>query len=187
MSVSTQTLFRGKTLNAEAIAASRRRIRFLLVFFIAGLVVSGLTAFPLVWEVGLLHGYLGEGSAAGNWWPGLAAWITQVYEGLAEADAKYPFLLYGTDWLAFAHLTIAVAFWGPLKDPVRNVWVIEFGMIACAMILPLAFICGPVRGIPFYWQLIDCSFGVIGMIPLWLARREVKRLEALMVLPQGDR
>jgi hypothetical protein len=181
MSVSTQTLSRGKTLNAEAMASSRRRIRLLLGFFIVGLVISGLTAFPLVWEVGLLHGYLGEGSVAGSWWPGLAAWITRVYGGLVETDAKYPFLLYGTDWLAFAHLTIAVAFWGPLKDPVRNVWVIEFGMIACAMILPLAFICGPVRGIPFYWQLIDCSFGVIGIIPLWLARREVKRLEALAV------
>ncbi len=181
MSVHTQTLSRRKTMNADAIAAARRRIRQLLVFFIIGLIVSGLTAFPLVWEVGLLHQCLGEGSVAGNWWPALASWITRVHGGLLETDAKYPFMLYGTDWLAFAHLTIAIAFWGPLKDPVRNVWVIEFGMIACLMILPLAFICGPVRGIPFYWQLIDCSFGVIGIIPLWLARRETKRLEALGV------
>ncbi|MFJ8602700.1 hypothetical protein ACIREM_29130 [Streptomyces shenzhenensis] len=33
-------------------------------------------------------------------------------QGLDEADASYPFLLYGTDWLAFAHLAIAVAFYG---------------------------------------------------------------------------
>ena len=181
MSVSTQTFSRNITFNSEAIATARRRILWLLMFFIVGLIISGITAFPLVWEVGLLHQYLGEGSTAGSWWPGLSSWITRVYEGLVETDVKYPFMLYGTDWLAFAHLTIAVAFWGPLRDPVRNVWVIEFGMIACAMILPLAFICGPIREIPFYWQLIDCSFGVIGIVPLWLARREVKRLEALYV------
>ncbi len=177
MTVSTYPLSRSAT--AAAAATSRRRIRGLLVFFIIGLVISGLTAFPLVWEVGLLHRYLGEGSSLGDGWPALAAWITRVYHGLTETDARHPFILYGTDWLAFAHLTIAIAFWGPLKDPVRNVWVIEFGMIACLMILPLALVCGPVRGIPFYWQLVDCSFGVIGIIPLWLARREVKRLEAL--------
>jgi len=27
-------------------------------------------------------------------------------------------------------------------------------------------ICGAIRGIPFYWQIIDCSFGVFGAIPL---------------------
>ena len=25
------------------------------------------------------------------------------------------------DWLAFAHVVIAVAFWGPLRDPVKNI------------------------------------------------------------------
>lgn len=179
MSVSTHTLVREANATTQAIGGSIRRIRGLLLFFVIGLVISGLTAFPLVWEVGMLHRYLGEGSAAAEWWPGLAAWITRVYRGLAETDSRHPFILYGTDWLAFAHLTIAVVFWGPIKDPVRNVWVIEFGMIACLLIVPLALICGPVRGIPFYWQLLDCSFGAVGIIPLWLARREVKRIEAL--------
>ncbi len=177
MSVITHTS--GETSISNTIAVSLRRTRGLLVFFIIGLVVSGLTAFPLVWEVGLLHHYLGEGTAAAEWWPDLAAWVTRVYRGLVETDSKHPFVLYGTNWLAFAHLTIALAFWGPVKDPVRNVWVIEFGMIACLMIVPLAFICGPVRGIPFYWQLIDCSFGVVGIIPLALAHREAKRIEVL--------
>ena len=92
----------------------------------------------------------------------------------------YPFLFYGTDWLAFSHLTIAVAFYGPIKDPVRNKWVIQFGMIACLMVFPLALICGPLRGIPVYWQLIDCSFGAVGIIPLWLAYREVERIEGIL-------
>jgi Na+/melibiose symporter-like transporter len=50
-------------------------------------------------------------------------------------------------------------------------------MIACVMVLPLAFICGPVRDIPFFWQLIDCSFGVFGFIPLYMCYRKTKVLE----------
>lgn len=159
-----------------------RRIRFLLVAFIIGLVISGITAFPLVSELNLLHRWIGVGSDVGNQWPALAGWISTVHAALTDIDTKYPFILYGTDWLAFAHLVIAVAFWGPLKDPVKNVWVIEFGMIACLMIFPLAFIAGPIRGIPFYWQLIDCSFGLIGVIPLWLVRKYVGQLEKRAVM-----
>lgn len=94
-------------------------------------------------------------------------------------ERDQPFMLYGTDWLAFAHLVIAVAFYGPYRDPVRNIWVVEFGMIACAGIIPLALICGPIRGIPFWWSVIDMSFGVFGVIPLLIVRRMIKRLEVL--------
>lgn len=59
--------------------------------------------------------------------PGLAWWLSHMYEGLDGSCGNYPFLAYGTDWLAFAHLVIAIAFWGPLKDPVKNIWVVEFG------------------------------------------------------------
>ena len=96
-----------------------------------------------------------------------------------QTDANYPFLLYGTDWLAFAHLMIAVAFVGLYRDPVRNRWLITFGMIACVGILPLALICGPLRHIPFYWQLIDCSFGVFGLVPLLWLRALVDKLERI--------
>lgn len=85
-------------------------------------------------------------------------------------------MAYGTDWLAFAHIVMAVAFIGPFRDPVRNIWVIEWAMIACVLVLLLALICGPLRSIPFGWRVIDCSFGVFGVIPLYLCRRDVKRL-----------
>jgi hypothetical protein len=85
-------------------------------------------------------------------------------------------MFYGTDWLAFAHIVIAIAFIGPLRDPVKNVWVVQFGMIACVLVIPTALICGQIRGVPFYWRLIDCSFGVIGIIPLWLSRCCIQRL-----------
>ena len=152
-----------------------RSIRLLLVLFVAALVLSGLTAFPLVWELRVLTAWCGEGTAIGAALPGLAYWLTYVREGLETTGREYPFLAYGTDWLAYAHLMIAIAFWGPIKDPVRNIWVVEFGMIACLCVIPLAMICGSVRGIPLYWRLIDCSFGVIGIIPLALVRRLVLR------------
>jgi len=84
-------------------------------------------------------------------------------------------MAYGTDWLAFGHLVIATAFIGPLRDPVRNKWIIDWGLIACVGVLPLALICGPLRGIPFYWRLIDCSFGFVGAIPFRIRRRDSVR------------
>ncbi|MBT2509690.1 hypothetical protein J7I98_28215 [Streptomyces sp. ISL-98] len=160
--------------------AVRRRIRVWLLFFIVCLVLSGLTAFPLVTELHWLESLLkSSGSPVPEHFPGLMEWIERVRAGLDATDATYPFVLYGTDWLAFAHLVIAVAFYGPYRDPVRNIWVVEFGMIACAGIIPLALICGPIRGIPFWWSVIDMSFGVFGVIPLYVVRRRIKQLEAL--------
>jgi len=157
----------------------KRRIRILLGLFVIGLMLSGLTAFPIRAEVDFLQRIVGEGSATQPWWPWLARWISFVHRGVSEASDLYPFLFYGTDWLAFAHLVIAIAFIGPLRDPVRNVWVVEFGMIACFLVVPLAFVCGLLRGIPFFWRLIDCSFGVVGIIPLTLAWRMIRHVTEL--------
>lgn len=152
-----------------SISTSYRIVRVSLVFFMAGLIVSGLTAFPLTTEVQALEKIVGKGSYVETVWPDMAYWISFIHRGLAETGNKYPFMFYGTDWLAFAHLVIAMAFIGPLRDPIRNIWVVEWGMIACILVVPLALICGPIRGIPFFWTIIDCSFGVLGIIPLLVA------------------
>jgi hypothetical protein len=151
-------------------------IRFWLGVVVFGLVASGVTAIPLVTEADLLHRVVNKYEVFG---PEVREWVQAVYAGILDSNARYPFLFYGTDWLAFGHFVIAIAFIGPLRDPVRNKWVIEFGMIACVLIIPYAFVFGAVRGIPVWWRLIDCSFGVLGLIPLWLARRGTKRLEAM--------
>lgn len=157
-----------------------RRIRALLLVFIAGLVLSGVTALPLETELRWLTRLLGVApDARPQDFSGVLAWLVTVRDALTDTSARYPFLAYGTDWLAFAHLVIAVAFVGPLRDPVRNEWVVDFGLIACAAIIPLALIAGPVRGIPFYWRLGDCSFGVIGAAVLWPCRTAIRELEAL--------
>lgn len=157
----------------------RRRVRYLLWFFIVALAVSGLTAFPIQTEINALHRMAGEGSFMQRMWPEMAAWITYLQRGITEVCGKYPFMQYGTDWLAFAHLIIAIFFIGALRDPVRNIWVVQVGMIACVLVIPLAMICGPLRGIPFHWRLVDCSFGVFGIIPLWVVHRWIRRIEAL--------
>lgn len=154
----------------------RRSINLLLYFFIVGLVLSGITAFPLEWELSILKDLTVDHLDANN---PLSIWISKVHEALRETNIKYPYLAYGTDWLAFAHLVIAVAFIGPLRDPVKNIWILEFGMIACIMIIPLALIAGEVRGIPFYWQLIDCSFALFGIIPFIICHQKIKKLENL--------
>lgn len=51
------------------------------------------------------------------------------------------------------------------------------GIGACLAVIPFALICGPIRGIPFYWRLIDCAFGVLGIIPLIYCLKLVKRIE----------
>ncbi len=155
-----------------------RRARFWLAIFMVGLILSGITAFPIASEIRLLDAGLHASALRGfvNS-TGLLVWIDRVYDGITQTDTRYPFLAYGTDWLAFAHLVIAMAFIGPYVDPVRNKWVVTFGLLACAAVIPLALIAGAIRGIPLGWRLIDCTFGLVGSIPLFLCRRQILALE----------
>jgi hypothetical protein len=148
------------------------RIRLMISIFVLLLVLSGITAFPLYTELKWFseHPILPQGSI-------LDQWMDKVWLGIKAMHDYHPFMFYGYDWLAFAHLVIAMAFIGPLKDPVRNVWIIEWAMLSCLAVIPLAAIAGPIRGIPWYHILIDCAFGVIGIIPLWITRKWIYKLE----------
>ena len=185
--------FRDSTRTVKLVATAMeehllKRIRVWLTVFIVGLVLSGVTAFPLEtelhWLVNTLHGASFLPLAQGTH---LLPWVGHVDAALHATNANYPFLAYGTDWLAFGHLVIAVAFIGPWIDPVRNKWFVTFGLIACAGVIPLAMIAGSVRGIPFGWRLIDCSFGVFGSIPLLLVQRDIRTLEAMTATSQLQR
>ncbi|MHC4332216.1 MAG: hypothetical protein ACYSUP_05630 [Planctomycetota bacterium] len=156
-----------------------RRVRYIIVFFMFALVASGLTALPLCWELDILQTTVGEGTFMERLYPPMAHWISFVHRNIRSIAQEHAFIFYGTDWLAFAHIIIAISFFGPLRDPVKNVWVIEFGIIACLLVIPVALIAGQIRGIPFFWRLIDCSFGVIGLIPLIICRRYIKQMERL--------
>lgn len=165
-----------------------RSIRRWIAVFIAGLVLSGVTAFPLVHETAWLV-RIADAIALPRHLPALYAWLERVASALGDTSARYPFLAYGTDWLAFGHLVIAVAFVGVWREPVRNRWLIDVGLIACAGVVVLAFAAGPIRGIPAFWRIIDSSFGLCGALPLLLVRRKIVHLEAvseaLAVQPLG--
>jgi succinate-acetate transporter protein len=152
------------------------KIRIWIVLFVLALAAAGLTAFPLQWELGIASDVLHSLSVA-QWLPGLTEWIDHVRDALNDTYPKYPFIAYGTDWLAYAHIVIAIAFIGPFRDPVRNIWIVQWAMIACVLVIPLALIAGAIREIPIAWQLIDMSFGVFGLIPLIIVYRLIRRLE----------
>ena len=143
------------------------RFRAALGLFIIGLVISGVTAFPLLWELRLLHNLMGGGEG----------WIGTIRHGLEEMYGRHPWIAYGTDWLAFGHIVIAFFFIGPLIDPANSKSSLIAGIVACIGVIPLALICGPIREIPIFWRLIDCSFGVIGILPLIYCLRLIPRIK----------
>ena len=147
-------------------------IRRWLIFFMITLFLSGLTAIPVESGLSFLCRVFPLHTAIGDW-------LDKVYAGVHATNRQYPFLIYGYDWLAFAHFVLAILFVGPYQDPVRNKWVFEFGMIVCILIIPYAFIAGAARGIPFWWRLIDCSFGIGGLLPLGNCLIRIHRLEKL--------
>ena len=151
------------------------------LLFIVGLFLSGATAIPLVTELDWLVRLTGAQqlvqAPASTSTPDWAVWLVKVQTTLHETSDKHPILFYGTDWLAFGHFMIALVFIGALRDPVRNRWLLDFGLIACVLVIPYAIVFGVLGVIPLCWRLIDCSFGVFGFIPLWFCRKWAKQLE----------
>lgn len=146
------------------------KIRLLILFFMVALIVSGLTAMPAETELRWLMQYK-------EMFPErLGNWLQLCYTALTETNEKYPFLAYGYDWLAFAHIVIALSFIGLYKDPVRNIWIIDWQIITCIAVVPLAFIAGPIRQIPIFHIVIDCCFGLFGIIPLLICKRWINKL-----------
>jgi hypothetical protein len=142
------------------------RCRLALGIFILGLVLSGMSAFPLQWELSILERWTGSGR--------IGDFIAFVHSGIEKTYAQFPFFGYGTDWLAFGHLVIAMFFVLPFIDPIKYRAVLYVGLFACAGVIVLALIAGPLRRIPFFWTLIDCSFGIFGAIPLLYCLRETR-------------
>jgi hypothetical protein len=165
--------------NAE-ISRLRHRIRWVVAAFIVGLVLSGVTAFPLLKELALLGKILDIDPAVDvSRYSGLQHWIALVWLALRESHDRFPFLAYGTDWLAFGHLVIALFFIPAWRDPARYRDVFVCGLVACAGVFVIAFVCGPIREIPTGWRWIDSSFGILGAIPLLWVWRMSGKLELL--------
>ena len=153
-------------------------IRACTWFLMVGLTLSGLTAIPIQSEIAMAREVLGADWSGGGRLPGgVVAWLQTLDRGIAATAERAPFMFYGTDWLAFGHLMIALALVGAVIDPVRNRWLYQFGMIASVLVPFWAGLFGHVRGIPIWWRLMDASFGVAAFIPSWLCFRWTAELE----------
>ena len=150
------------------------KIRWCIAVVIFGLVIGGATAIPLQLELDWVVRLLGPERS-----DSFTLWLRKVRDGLNDTYPRYPFIAYGTDWLAFGHFIIALAFVWTWKDPARYSGLFSFGMLACLLLIPFALIMGEVRQIPWGWRMIDCSFGIFGFIPLWLARRYASQLTSV--------
>jgi hypothetical protein len=97
------------------------RIRWLLAFFICGLVLSGLTAIPIETELNWLVNLTGARTVVESSGmtppPVWAEWLCRVQGALQDTNAKYPFFSYGGDWLAFGHFVIGIVFIGAWREP----------------------------------------------------------------------
>jgi hypothetical protein len=149
---------------------NERKVKRMILFFIIALLVSGFTAIPLEEQLTIAIPFTKNISTINQW-------LLQVQDGIVTTRKNFPFLFYGYDWLAFAHFLFGILFIGVYKNPVKNIWIIEFGLIACALIIPFALGFGYLRGLPFWWRLIDCSFGVFGFIALQYCYTKIKLLE----------
>ena len=158
----------------------RRRLRSATYFLMFGLVLSGATAIPIPTEMALADQILGPDLTAGGMLPAfMVEWARRLRVGIHATQDVAPFMFYGTDWLAFGHFVIAGAFIGALRDPIRNRWLYKFGMAACVAVPVWAAVFGWLRGIPWWWRLIDASFGLIGFIPAYLCDRWASEAEEL--------
>lgn len=149
----------------------RKKIRVLLLITIFGLIGSGLSAFPLQAELNFMLQFRQQLP------PNLVAWFEKVSMAISETADKYPLVLYGYDWLGFAHILIALAFIGPLIDPIKNQWVVIWGMVASALTILMALVAEPFREIPFFWSMVDAAIGAGAFLILWICNRWINQLK----------
>ncbi|MCK5127447.1 MAG: hypothetical protein KAR42_14420 [candidate division Zixibacteria bacterium] len=151
-----------------------KRAKFMLWIIVFGLLVSAVTIWPAISElkfaVQLVWGDSQPVSV-------LHSFIIQAIEGLEKTQTKYLFMLYAHDWLAFAHIVLAILFAGAIRNPVKNIWIVQCGLIMCMLVPVLAIICIPLRGLPWVWFWVDFTFALLAGLPLWIALRDIRRAE----------
>jgi len=145
-----------------------RKIRLAIWITIIGLVLNGLTAFALHYELNIALHFNSLLPAS------IYNWLVQVRGAVIENEERFPFMLYGYDWLGFAHILIAILFIGALKDPIKNEWVVKFGMIAAALSVLMALVFERFRSVPLAWSMIDISVGVAAFAVLYFCNRWIE-------------
>ncbi len=151
----------------------RRNIRAAIIITILGLIGSGLSSFPLLTELNIALHFK-------HMLPSMfKEWFVNVKQAVKYNHDTYPLMLYGYDWLGFSHFFIAMAFIGPLQDPVKNQWVVRWGMLVSGITILIALVAERFRDIPFFWSMIDALIGAGALLILWICNRWINELKAL--------
>ncbi len=158
----------------------RKRIRLLLVVFVVGLAFGCQMVLFVRPELAWLNRILGPGTRTERIWPAMSAWINHLHQGITTTYAEYPFIAYCMDWLVLAQVGFMIIFIGAVIDPVRNLWIIRSGMVICLLHVVTAAVSGGLHGVPFFWQILDASFGVVGVVVLYAAYRYVGYLKKVV-------
>ena len=151
---------------------SLKRPRLMLAIVAFGLFISGVTIWPWELELNLALELARSVGAPLR----LIETIEGIRTDMLRLQAEQSFVLYIADWLAYAHLVLTALFLMAMKDPVRNILVVRFGILCCLTVPILAIVFIPMRGIPLFWIAVDSSFA-FAAIPLWIALRDLKQLE----------
>ena len=149
-----------------------RKVRLLILLFIIGLVLSGITAMPVQTQLDIAAKCFGVENLTppATDHSAFIQWLVKVRAEVTRLNVQAPYIFYGFDWLAFGHISVAIAFIWAYRDPIQHRFLFNYGLVLCALIPPWAILTGTIRGIPGWWMLIDCSFAILGSIPLLLCK-----------------
>ncbi|MCF7955562.1 MAG: hypothetical protein K9M75_07160 [Phycisphaerae bacterium] len=159
-----------------------KKIRRYLIIFFLGILFSLHTVLFVEVETAFLVKHLGHGTSMEQKLPFVSAWIENLYTSVKETYTNYPVIAYCMDWLSYACVVFAIFMIGAIKDPVKNIWIIQTYMLACLLAAALPFIAGPFREIPIFWRCLDGSFGLIGFFVLLMPYKLTKSLSSSQTL-----
>jgi hypothetical protein len=157
-----------------------RKIRVYLVIFFLGILFSLHTVMFVEVETAFFVKHFGQGTLTAEKLPFFSEWIENLHLSISETYKTYPVMAYCMDWLTYACVVFAMFIIGPIKDPIKNIWVIQVYMLGCILGMLLPFIVGPMREIPIFWRFLDGSFGLMGFIILLIPYRLIKKLETII-------
>lgn len=102
----------------------------------------------------------------------------RTYGNLADTFFLWNYLKGGIIFCTLYHkalCTLSILMYRQQEKKIGR-WIIFF-IVALVLCGVTAFVAGSIRGIPIYWRLIDCSFGIVGLVPLSVSYRAIVALE----------
>ena len=156
------------------------RIRMVLTLAISCLILGSLATFAAPHSIAVVLAVFRRFDLATPATSHALMWLRHIQLQLGRDSHRHPMLHYGADLFAFVELAFALVLISPLRNPVRNQWVIQSGILACCCLIPFALILGPWHGLPMAWRIVSCVVALCGIAPLMLCRHYITLYETLI-------